>query len=92
MNQRDENENENRRSVPRRRESTMRVWADPGGVLPVIDCKVLDRSEGGARLAVVKGSALPDKFILKIDATRVVGEAQVVWRDEASVGVKLLKD
>lgn len=68
----------------------MPVWADPGGILPVIDCKVLDISEGGARVAAIRGQQLPDAFALQVDSSRIVGEAHVVWRTETAVGVKFV--
>ena len=73
-----------------RRNIQMPVWADPGGVLPVIDCKVLDISEGGARVASLRGQELPDAFALQVDSSRIVGEAHVVWRSETAVGVKFV--
>jgi hypothetical protein len=66
----------NRRDKNRRIEN-VRAWADPGGVLPVVDCQ--------------KNVEMPDAFILQIDNTRNLGEVNVVWRDERSVGVKFAK-
>jgi invasion protein IalB len=64
------------------------AWADPGGVLPVIDCKILDLSETGARVALPAGVELPDLFQLQIDSSRILGPAEVVWRDQHQVGVR----
>jgi hypothetical protein len=65
------------------------AWADPGGVLPVVDCQIVDISDGGARVRPVKIDVeMPDAFTLQIDASRSLGEVNVVWRDERSVGVK----
>jgi len=69
----------------------VRAWADPGGILPVVDCQILDISEGGARVTPVKNIEMPDAFILQIDSSRNLGEVNVVWRDERSVGVKFAK-
>jgi len=80
----------NRRDKNRRIEN-VRAWADPGGVLPVVDCQILDISETGARVRPVKNVEMPDAFILQIDNTRNLGEVNVVWRDERSVGVKFAK-
>lgn len=79
-----------RRRKPRRN-SGARVWADPGGILPVIDCKIIDISEDGAQVAALNGRPLPEKFMLQHEATRIVGEAHVVWRNGPLVGVKLIK-
>jgi hypothetical protein len=83
-------EGRNRRRHPRRR-ARMRAWADPGGVAPVVDCVVLDVSEGGASVIAVNGADLPDVFELQLDARRTMGKAQVAWRSGAAVGVKLDK-
>ncbi len=64
------------------------AWADPGGVLPVIDCKILDLSDSGARVALPSGVELPDVFQLQIDSSRIIGAAEVVWREQHQVGVK----
>jgi hypothetical protein len=81
---------EERRQKPRR-PSGARVWADPGGVLPVVDCKIIDITEDGAQVAALDGRPLPDKFMLQHEAARIVGEAHVVWRNGNLVGVKLAK-
>ncbi len=81
----------NRRSKDRKPEST-RAWADPGGVLPVVDCQIVNISEGGAQVRPVNRKIeMPDAFILQIDASRNLGEVNVVWRDDRSVGVKFAK-
>jgi hypothetical protein len=83
-------EGRNRRQHPRRR-ARMRAWADPGGVAPVVDCIVLDVSEGGANVIAVNGADLPDAFELQLDAHRSMGKAQVAWRSGVAVGVRLDK-
>jgi hypothetical protein len=83
-------EGRNRRRQPRRR-ARMRAWADPGGVAPVVDCMVLDVSEGGASVIAVNGADLPDVFELQLDGRRSMGKAQVAWRSGVAVGVKLEK-
>ena len=81
----------NRRNKDRKVEN-IRAWADPGGVLPVVDCQIVDISEGGAQVKPVKKNVqMPDSFILQIDNTRNFGEVNVVWRGERSVGVKFAK-
>ena len=83
-------EGRNRRRHPRRRART-RAWADPGGVAPVVDCVVLDVSEGGASVVSVTGADLPDAFELQLDTRRTMGKAKVAWRSGVAVGVKLDK-
>jgi hypothetical protein len=80
----------NRRVRHRRVENT-RAWADPGGILPVVDCKIIDISEGGAQVEPVNKIEMPDSFMLQIDATRNLGRVDVVWRGPKSVGVKFVK-
>jgi hypothetical protein len=79
-----------RRQKPRK-PSGARVWADPGGVLPVVDCKIIDITDDGAQVAALSGRRLPDVFILQHEATRILGEAHVVWRNGNNVGVRLIK-
>ena len=79
-----------RRAKPRRASGT-RVWADPGGVLPAVDCQIIDISEDGAQVASLSGEPLPDKFLLQVEPTRILGVADVVWREGARVGVLIAK-
>ncbi len=82
---------QNRRNKDRKVEN-IRAWADPGGVLPVVDCQIVDISDGGAQVRPVKKNVeMPDSFTLQIDATRKFGEVNVVWRGERSVGVKFAR-
>lgn len=83
--------NNDRRDKNRKIEN-IRAWADPGGVLPVVDCQILDISDTGAQVRSVKQDVeMPDAFTLQIDASRNLGEVSVVWRGERSVGVKFAK-
>lgn len=84
-------QNSAERRVKPRRSSTLRAWADPGGVLPVIDCRVIDISESGARVMPVVGTDLPDHFTLQVNSSTIVGEARVVRRTEQFVGVEFVK-
>ena len=83
-----ENNAERRRRV--RRPFRSPAWADPGGILPVIDCKIIDRSDGGARVSTAPDVEIPDVFQLQIDSHRILGAAEVVWRGPRHVGVKFL--
>ena len=77
------------RRISPRRPSGAHVWADPGGVLPAIDCRIVNISETGAQIASVHGQPLPERFQLQIEPTRALGEAEVVWRHGAGAGVRL---
>ena len=83
-----ENNSERRRRA--RRPTHSAAWADPGGILPVIDCKIIDLSDGGARVTAPPGVEFPDVFQLQIDSSRILGAAEVVWRGYRQVGVRFL--
>lgn len=83
-------EDRNRRSH-RRRATRVRAWADPGGVAPVVDCLMVDVSEGGASIVAVGGGDLPDAFQLQLDTKQSLGQAEVKWRNGAAAGVTLAK-
>jgi hypothetical protein len=76
------------RRVNARVRSNTRVWADSGGVVPVVDCKILDLSETGAQLLVLQEVELPQHFQLQHDSSRILGTVEVVWRKENRVGVR----
>ncbi len=86
----DKPKEEERRQKDRRRINTA-AWADPGGILPVIDCKIIDFTEDGAKVTAPAGTVLPDVFALQIDNSRILGDAQVIWRAEGAVGVRFLR-
>lgn len=52
---------------------------------------IVDMSDGGARLRVRGGLSLPDDFVLADPATFLAHRAQVMWRREAELGVRLLR-
>jgi hypothetical protein len=66
------------------------AWADPGGILPVIDCKIVNLTEDGARLIAPTGVEMPQIFQLQIDSSRILGAAEVMWRNENQIGVRFL--
>jgi hypothetical protein len=78
------------RRTQKRRVIHAPAWADPGGILPVIDCKIIDLSATGARVAAPPGVELPQVFQLQIDSKRILGAAEVMWRDHDQVGVRFL--
>ena len=81
---------DDRRRKPRK-PTRIRAWADPGGVAPVADCVIVDMSEEGAQVAPLHGAKLPDSFSLQLDPKNKMADAKVMWRGEASVGVKFVK-
>jgi hypothetical protein len=78
------------RRIRKRKTASTLAWADPGGVLPVIDCKILDLTEEGARVSSPSGSDFPQIFQLQVDATHILGAAEVIWREYNQVGVRFL--
>jgi hypothetical protein len=76
-----------RRKAPRVK-SSVDSWADPGGVAPVIPCRVIDMSTTGAKIECADQD-LPDHFILVLGASQHVVE--VVWRRPNLVGVAFRK-
>lgn len=56
--------------------------------VPLIDCEVLNISDGGARVHAHTGMTLPTHFLLFFDRD---GDARrscrIVWRDGTNVGV-----
>jgi hypothetical protein len=79
---------ENDRRVGKRHKVNVPAWADPGGVLPVIDCRIIDLTDDGARVTAASGHELPDVFQLRADSTRVIGVVEVMWRQANQVGVR----
>ena len=79
---------ENDRRVGKRRKVNVPAWADPGGVLPVIDCRIIDLTPDGARVTSASGHDLPEAFQLRADSTRVIGAVEVIWRHANQVGVR----
>ena len=84
-------ENTDRRLRPRK-QSGQRVWADPGGVLPVVDCRIIDISDDGAQVRPLHGGPLPQQFILQCDSSSILGVADVVWREGPVVGIRFVRD
>lgn len=82
-------ENSERRARKRKASNAL-AWADPGGILPVIDCRILDYTEDGARVVAPPGVEMPEMFQLQIDSSRVLGSVEVIWREHNHVGVKFL--
>lgn len=54
-------------------------------------CKLMDVSEGGAKLIAAKPDAIPDAFTLRLSRDGAVRRAcVVVWRSEKIIGVRFM--
>jgi hypothetical protein len=51
------------------------------------DCTVRNLSTGGARLDVADPTALPDTFLLVIEADQFMRRCRPVWNDRTQIGV-----
>lgn len=60
----------------------------PGG--GILDCTLRNRSKRGALVEVPSLIGIPDRFVLKIKATREDLDVEVVWRGERELGVQLI--
>lgn len=52
-----------------------------------VSCRLVDRSESGAKLSLFDASALPDQFDLLIVGSGEMRAAQVIWRQKDVIGV-----
>jgi len=56
------------------------------------DCRVLDVSQTGAKLAIEQPAELPDDFVLALSARgSAMRHCRVVWTTEREVGVRFEK-
>jgi hypothetical protein len=74
--------------MPRRR-TRLSAAAVFGSNDMVVACTVRDKTETGARLLIEAGAQVPDKFHVVELSTGDAHRAEVVWRDDAFVGVTL---
>jgi hypothetical protein len=80
---------EERRSEPRRRVLLAGRIVLPGG--GIIDCTVRNRSDHGARLAVVSVVGIPDAFTLRIEPAGETLAVKVAWRKAGEIGVRIIE-
>ncbi len=53
------------------------------------ECRVLDVSQTGAKLAIERAAELPQDFVLALSAQgNATRRCQVVWAEDAQIGVK----
>ena len=55
----------------------------------IADCRIKDRSRGGARLQLEKDRPLPKSFVLTDGAARSLYRADLVWQVGRDAGVRL---
>ena len=70
--------------------TNLAAWADPGGARPVIECRILDLTEQGARLLQPSGVDIPAMFRLETGVKGVMQTAQIVWRKGPRVGARFV--
>ena len=74
-----------------RSETNRPAWIDIGNGAPLIECVVLDTSEGGARFAVPNPATLPENFTLMFSPDGKDGRrCRVAWRSGTEAGVEYL--
>ena len=55
----------------------------------IVECRIRDRSRGGARLQLDKDRPLPKSFVLTDGAARSLYRADLVWQVGRDAGVRL---
>jgi hypothetical protein len=78
-----------RRSHPRHDDRSP-VYVGDGAVAR--RCRLVDVSDGGARILVGRGAELPSQVILVDPDTGLSRRAALVWRSEIEAGVRFLED
>lgn len=56
----------------------------------IADCRIVDRSRGGARLQLDKDRPLPERFVLTDGGAREMFRADLVWQAGRQAGVRLV--
>jgi hypothetical protein len=55
------------------------------------NCRVIDVSDGGAKLALEKPAELPQEFILALSVRgKAARKCQLMWTDENEIGVQFI--
>lgn len=67
----------------------------PARIVPrygkALSCRIVDRSETGAKLRVDSVFGIPDCFLLEVSESDERYRAVVVWKDVQQLGVQLSK-
>lgn len=58
------------------------------GVL--LDCTIIDLSDGGARIELAADVILPASFYLRIPIDQPIAQACLVWRSHRTIGVQFV--
>lgn len=62
-------------------------WIRLGGGFAIRRCKVINISDGGARISVPQQQAVPNSFSFTLDRRREGCPARVKWRKGAEMGL-----
>ena len=54
------------------------------------NCRVIDVSDAGAKLALEKPAELPNDFILALSMRGTVRRCQLMWTDDCEIGVQFV--
>jgi hypothetical protein len=76
---------EQRRSL--REDVRFPAWIDTGTGGSLIDCTVLDVSDGGARIGVAATARLPHEFYLVLSRSGTRRRCRLVWRSDDEAGL-----
>jgi hypothetical protein len=80
---------DNRDGVRRRTRLRSGKIADETGRF-IVECRLYDRSDEGARLCAVAPAAIPDRILFFDDEQASAALAEVVWRRGAEIGVRFV--
>jgi len=78
---------EDKRRAPRRGYN-VNAWIRQEDRLGVHECRVLDLSRSGARLASVDGYRIPQNFVLLLAMNASGQQARVKWRRGTQIGAE----
>ena len=67
-------------------------WIRLGGGFAIRKCKVINVSDGGARIAVASQQAVPNSFSFTLDRRRAGCAARVKWRKGTEMGLEFVPE
>ncbi len=76
-----------RRKTPRRPLGLIGKLVVDGNLL---DCTIIDLSDGGARIELTADIILPASFYLRIPIEQPIAQAFLVWRSRRTIGVQFV--
>jgi hypothetical protein len=83
------NGRQDRRQAPRRNVNTM-GWLRLGGSFATAECKIVDVSTAGVRLAIPFASKLPETFTVFFSKRAQGHQVRVIWRRGNQIGAKFI--